>query len=88
MNRLEDNRKGLMRSAQTEKMTPPELELLLAAEHAVDIGARIFRQGRAHIGALIAKGDRDFATSVDLQIESAIRTSLVKSPLDRDGQDR
>ncbi len=37
---------------------------------------RILRQGRAHIGALIAKGDRDFATSVDLQIESAIRTSL------------
>jgi myo-inositol-1(or 4)-monophosphatase len=76
MNRLEDNRKGLMRPAQTEKMIPPELELLLAAEHAVDIGARIFRQGRAHIGALIAKGDRDFATSVDLQIEAAIRTSL------------
>jgi myo-inositol-1(or 4)-monophosphatase len=79
MNRLEDNRKGLMRSAQTEKMTPPELELLLAADHAVDIGAQIFRQGRAHIGALIDKGDRDFATSVDLQIESAIRTSLVKA---------
>jgi len=81
MNRLEDNREGLMRSAQTEKMIPPELELLLAAEHAVDIGARIFRQGRAHIGALIAKGDRDFATSVDLQIEAAIRTSLAKATL-------
>ena len=79
MNRLEDSREGLMRSAQTEKMIPPELELLLAAEHAVDIGARIFRQGRAHIGALIAKGDRDFATSVDLQIEAAIRTSLAKA---------
>jgi myo-inositol-1(or 4)-monophosphatase len=79
MNRLEDNRKGPIRSAQAEKMIPPELELLLAAEHAVDIGARIFRQGRAHIGALIAKGDRDFATSVDLQIEAAIRTSLAKA---------
>ena len=56
--------------------------LLLSAEHAVDIGARILRQGRAHIGALIPKGDRDFATSVDLQIESAIKTSLAKATPD------
>jgi myo-inositol-1(or 4)-monophosphatase len=53
--------------------------LLLSAEHAVDIGARILRQGRTHIGALIPKGDRDFATSVDLQIESAIKASLAKA---------
>ena len=53
--------------------------LLLAAEHAVDIGARILCQGRSHIGALIAKGDRDFATEVDLHVESAIRTSLAKA---------
>jgi myo-inositol-1(or 4)-monophosphatase len=51
-------------------------ELLLAAERAVDIGAAILRQGRSHIGALIAKGDRDFATTVDVQVESAVRTSL------------
>jgi myo-inositol-1(or 4)-monophosphatase len=50
--------------------------LLLAAEHAVDIGARILRQGRAHIGALIGKGDRDFATDVDLQIETVVKASL------------
>ena len=50
--------------------------LLLAAEAAVDVGARIMRQGRSHIGALIAKGDRDFATEVDVHIESSIRTSL------------
>jgi myo-inositol-1(or 4)-monophosphatase len=53
--------------------------LLLAAEHAVDIGARILRQGRAHIGALIGKGDRDFATDVDLRIESEIRASLANA---------
>ena len=53
--------------------------LLLAAEHAVDVGARILRQGRSHIGALIAKGDRDFATDVDLQIESAIKISLANA---------
>lgn len=53
--------------------------LLLAAEHAVDIGARIMRQGRAHIGALIAKGDRDFATEVDVRIESAIKASLAEA---------
>jgi myo-inositol-1(or 4)-monophosphatase len=58
---------------------PADLDLaglLLAAERAVDSGADILRHGRAHIGALIGKGDRDFATSVDLQIESAIRALL------------
>ena len=56
--------------------------LLLAAEHAVDIGSRILRQGRSHIGALIDKGDRDFATDVDVHIESAIRASLVEAAPD------
>ena len=50
--------------------------VLLAAEHAVDLGARLLRQGRSHIEALIAKGDRDFATDVDVRIESAIKTFL------------
>jgi myo-inositol-1(or 4)-monophosphatase len=53
--------------------------LLLAAERAVDRGAQILRQGRSHIGALIGKGDRDFATDVDLQIESEIRASLAET---------
>jgi myo-inositol-1(or 4)-monophosphatase len=53
--------------------------LLLAAERAVEIGARILRRGRSHIGALIGKGDRDFATGVDLEIESAIRALLSKA---------
>jgi hypothetical protein len=64
MSCLKDNRKGPIRPAQTEKISPTELELLLAAERAVDVGARIFGQGRAHLGALIAKGDRDFAWAV------------------------
>lgn len=50
--------------------------LLLAAEHAIDLGGQILRRGRSHIGALIAKGDRDFATDVDLHIETAIKRSL------------
>lgn len=53
-----------------------DARLLLAAEQAVDVGAGILRRGRSHIGALIAKGDRDFATDVDLQIETAIKTAL------------
>ena len=57
-------------------------ELLLAAEQAVDIGAQILRQSRAHIGALIAKGDRDFATRVDLRIEAAIKRSLARAAPD------
>lgn len=50
--------------------------LLLAAEHAVDLGGTVLRRGRSHIGALIAKGDRDFATDVDMQVERAVRDSL------------
>jgi myo-inositol-1(or 4)-monophosphatase len=50
--------------------------LLLSAEQAVDIGAGILRRGRSHIGALVAKGDRDFATDVDLRIEQAVKTAL------------
>jgi len=49
---------------------------LLAAEHAVDLAGRILHRGRSHIGALIAKGDRDFATDVDMQIESTVKASL------------
>ncbi|HTP23191.1 MAG TPA: inositol monophosphatase family protein [Solirubrobacteraceae bacterium] len=50
--------------------------LLLAAERAVDIGAASMRRGRSHIGALISKGDRDFATDVDLRIEAEIKACL------------
>ncbi|HEX8975455.1 MAG TPA: inositol monophosphatase family protein [Solirubrobacteraceae bacterium] len=53
--------------------------LLLTAEHAVDLGAHTLRQGRSHIGALIGKGDRDFATDVDLRIESEVRTCLAQA---------
>jgi myo-inositol-1(or 4)-monophosphatase len=53
--------------------------LLLTAEHAVQIGARILRQGRSHIRALIDKGDRDFATDVDLQIEAEIKASRAEA---------
>jgi 3'-phosphoadenosine 5'-phosphosulfate (PAPS) 3'-phosphatase len=56
--------------------------LLLTAEHAVQIGARILRQGRSHIRALIDKGDRDFATDVDLQIEAEIKASLAEAAPD------
>ncbi|HTX46443.1 MAG TPA: inositol monophosphatase family protein [Solirubrobacteraceae bacterium] len=52
--------------------------LLLAAERAVDTGAAILRRGRSHIGALIGKGDRDFATDVDVQIEAELRASLAR----------
>lgn len=56
--------------------------VLLAAEHAVDVGAHILRQGRSHIGAVIAKGDRDFATDVDIRIESAVRATLTRATPD------
>ena len=50
--------------------------LTLEIERAVDVGSRILRQGRSHVGALVAKGDRDFATAVDFQVEDAVKTAL------------
>jgi len=51
-------------------------ELLLLAGKTVDEAARLVVQGHAHVGGLIAKGDRDYATRVDLQIEDMVRASL------------
>lgn len=56
--------------------------LLLAAGRAVDVGARMLVAGRAHVETLIGKGDRDFATNVDIQIESAIRSALTAAAPD------
>jgi myo-inositol-1(or 4)-monophosphatase len=53
-----------------------ETALLLGAERAVERGAQIVRQGRRHVGAVVPKGDRDFATAIDLEVERAIRTEL------------
>ncbi|MFN8202355.1 MAG: inositol monophosphatase family protein [Solirubrobacteraceae bacterium] len=57
-------------------MPTSDANLLLAAEQAIDVGAGLLRRGRSHIGALIEKGDRDFATDVDVQIERAVKTAL------------
>lgn len=50
--------------------------LLLAAERAIDSGAELLRRGRLDFGSVVPKGDRDFATEVDLRIEEAIRAAL------------
>ncbi len=50
--------------------------LLLAAERAVDVGADLFRRGHSHVGALIEKGDRDYATTLDFAIERAVKETL------------
>lgn len=49
---------------------------LLDVERAVDEGSRLLLRGRTHMGAIIAKGDRDFATAVDVEIERAMRGVL------------
>lgn len=59
-----------------------DARLLLAAERAVDLGAEILRHGRSHIGALFAKGDRDFATDVDIHVEAAVKESLAAATPD------
>ncbi len=54
-------------------------ELLLIAGGAVDSAARLLVDGRSHLGGLIAKGDRDYATRVDLQVEDSIRGALARA---------
>jgi myo-inositol-1(or 4)-monophosphatase len=49
---------------------------LLGIERAVDQGSTLLRQGRSHVGAVIAKGDRDFATAVDLEVEATVKAAL------------
>lgn len=51
-------------------------ELLLNAGAAVDGAARLLVRGRTHLGGLIEKGDRDYASRVDFQIEDAVRDAL------------
>jgi myo-inositol-1(or 4)-monophosphatase len=62
-------------SPATDRARPVD-GLMLGVEQAVDVGSRILRQGRSHVGALVAKGDRDFATAVDFQIEEAVKSAL------------
>ncbi len=56
--------------------------LLLAAGVAVDHAARLLVQGRSHVGGLIAKGDRDYASRVDFQIEDAVKEALGRAAPD------
>lgn len=57
-------------------------ELLLIAGAAVDSAARLLVDGRSHLGGLVAKGDRDYASRVDFQIEDAIRDALGRARQD------
>ena len=50
--------------------------LLSAADHAVDIAADALTRGRAHVKALIDKGDYGFATVVDVEIERLVRAHM------------
>jgi myo-inositol-1(or 4)-monophosphatase len=65
-----------MPSGSARKRHDGNTDMLLAAERAVDLGALLLRQGRGHMGALIPKGDRDYATDVDVRIEEAMRAAL------------
>jgi fructose-1,6-bisphosphatase/inositol monophosphatase family enzyme len=49
---------------------------LLEVERAVDEGSRLLREGRGKMDTVIAKGDRDFATALDVEAERLIRSSL------------
>jgi myo-inositol-1(or 4)-monophosphatase len=54
-------------------------ELLSIAGGAVDGAARLLVHGRSHLGGLIAKGDRDYASRVDFQIEDFVRNALAST---------
>lgn len=53
-----------------------DAEVLRAVEHAVDSGAALLREKRWHVDSVIPKGDRDYATEVDIRIEETIRAAL------------
>ena len=53
--------------------------LLDAVEVAIGAGGALLRQGRWHSGSRIAKGDRDYATEIDVRIEETIRSVLEKA---------
>ena len=55
--------------------------LLLSAGAALERAARLLRQGRSHIGGLIEKGDRDYTTRFDLQVEDSVRAALQAAPV-------
>jgi myo-inositol-1(or 4)-monophosphatase len=55
-----------------------EPSVLLAAEGAVDLGAALLSRGRSHFGSIIRKGERDYATAVDLEIERTIKGVLAE----------
>ena len=50
--------------------------MLSAADHAIDIAADALTRGRAHVRALIDKGDYGFATVVDVEVERLVRAHL------------
>jgi myo-inositol-1(or 4)-monophosphatase len=54
-------------------------QLLLHAGAVIDAAARLLVRARAHVGGLIAKGDRDYASRVDFQIEDVVRTELARA---------
>ncbi len=56
-----------------------EPSVLLAAERAVDLGAALLRRGRSHVGSLIPKGERDYATAIDLEIERTVKRALAEA---------
>lgn len=51
-------------------------DLILAAERAVIEAAELLAQGRSHFGALIGKGDRDYATTIDVRVEKLVKQRL------------
>lgn len=57
-------------------------QALFAAEQAVDAAAALMVRGRAHVRALIDKGDYGFATVVDVEIERLLRKRLAAATPD------
>ena len=49
------------------------------AGDVVDCAARLLVQGRSHVGGLIAKGDRDYASRVDFRIEDTVKRALART---------
>ena len=57
-------------------------DLLLSAGGVLDHAARLLVRGRSHVGGLIAKHDRDYASRIDFQIEDYVKAALASTQQD------
>lgn len=75
-------RLGQVNDAPTRLSESQANDLLLIAGGVLDHAARLLVRGRSHVGGLIAKHDRDYASRIDFQIEDYVKAALASTQHD------